>query len=219
MTAVSEDTIRKKCEQEPWCKSSRNFVKFGNIPAWFENISDMMPESSTEKQDYKAAAALARDIYRQQALQSLNPADVEKLCQVEPWTTAPSVDKLENGVFGYVTEKLEKARDLFDRDSPEFKAYHEAFEKAKLIYFESIHNYSQIYARGKSRAQIEEINVLLWGKAHIYEGDRTYRSSRMIKLCELMSDYQRMLNNPPAHDSTKGQFVVRAPGNLGGGPA
>ena len=77
MSALSEETIRRKCEQEPWVLESRNHVRFGSVPKWLEDMAAAMPDGAPERAGYVAAAEIARDIYREQIRAAFNFARVQ----------------------------------------------------------------------------------------------------------------------------------------------
>ncbi|QQG35407.1 MAG: hypothetical protein HYS17_07610 [Micavibrio aeruginosavorus] len=194
MKAISDDVVKQKCIQTPWITERRGEIKFGNIPEWLENTADMMPAGSKEQQDYRDAAELARSCYRDQVKAQLDPSKVADMCCNEPWTTAKNPLEVIGSRFGYVTEKLEHAAKLFPDGSAEQTAYIQAFEAGKQIYFQSMKEFAYRGALGKSRAEIEGINSQLWQTAHKLEGDGTYRSARLVKLCELLGHFQQNLN-------------------------
>lgn len=194
MKAISDAIVRQKCSETPWVTEGRLTIRFGNIPQWLENTADMMPAGSQEQQDYREAAELARQCYREQIKAQIDPAKVADMCQQEPWTTAEKVDEVPSHKFGYVTEKLEKAASLFPQGSAERDAYTQAFEIGKQIYFQNMKEFAYHGAKGKSRAEIEVVNTGLWHSAHKFENDGTYRMSRLVKLCELLGHFQQSLN-------------------------
>ncbi len=209
MKSISEDTIRQKCIQDPWCRQANGFIKFGTVPEWLDNIADMMPGGSQEQQDYRAAAVMAREIYQKEALSTIDPSKVEDICKAEPWTSARRVEDVTAGQYGYVTEKLEKARNLFAAGSPEHTAYHDAFERAKQIYFDDIKRLAKEFATGKTRAQIEQMNFSLFSKAKHFEGNGTYVKDRLAKLVQWngICGERFGIQSPP--DPTRQHFVAR----------
>ena len=215
MSAVSEVTIRQKCDQEAWLSQTEKHIKFGAVPEWFEGIAKALPENAPERADYLSAAELAREIYREQIrsgfeLNRLSESGyIEDMCSKEPWTTASSVHNLRSSGFGYVTEKLERARDAFAQDSVEYKIFDDAFEKAKIVYFDQIKRMSRSFAAGKTRAQIEEMNANLWMWAGQLEGNGTYLRSRLIKVCEWNGVYYGSVGKRNPADPSKAQFTMR----------
>ncbi|MFN3827444.1 MAG: hypothetical protein ACK4NR_07450 [Micavibrio sp.] len=210
MPAISDATIRQKCTDSPWMAQHRGEIEFGKVPQFFENIADMMPAGSAERQDYIEAAEKARSIYKEQVLADLPLAtlDAVKMCADEPWTAAPTAHEVLGHKFGYVTEKLEKAFELFEETTPEHQAYKQAFETGKQTYFASMKQYAYDEAKGKSRAEIEDINTRLWHGCQRYENDGTYRKSRLVSLCHLLGHFQQNLNvNFPTPGAQ--QFVAR----------
>ena len=199
---ISDKTIAQKCAQEPWMVQTVGHIKLGRIPEWFEEIASQFPQGSNERAAYFKAADSARAIYRGQVKNTFNiasfndPEIVRALCAAEPWTTASRLTELSNGVFGFVTEKLERARDLFPEDTPEHQTLNDAFECAKLAYFDQIKLLSRNFATGKTRAQVEEMNSQLWAWAHRLEGDGTYLTARLIKVCEWNGEYFRGFGVP-----------------------
>lgn len=219
MSALSEETIRRKCEQEPWVLQTHNHVRFGAVPKWLEDMAAAMPDGAPEQAGYIAAAEIARDIYREQIRAAFNFASladsraVEAMCQAEPWTSSDSIEKLSNGRFGYLTEKFEHARDYFAPGSDEYQVLDDAFEKAKLVYFGDLKSMARRFATGKTRADIEVANTKLWHWAGQLQGNGTYLSARLVKLCEWNSIYQRDFGQANPQDPSKMQFRAR----FGGG--
>jgi hypothetical protein len=215
MSIISEAAIRHKCAQDPWVIQTRNHIKFGTAPQWFEEIAQHFPQGSVERADYFKAAELSRDIYRQEIKKLFDMARlgdsryIEDLCRAEPWTTSDDVRYLGNGTFGYVTEKLEHARDMFPEDSAEHALFDDAFEKAKILYFDHIKQMARQFATGRTRAEIEEVNASLWAWAGRLEGNGTYLRSRLIKVCEWNGQYYYQKGKPPAQDLSKAQYVIR----------
>jgi|GEM_PF-4816380 len=214
MTSISEETIRQKCTQEPWVRQKSSHIKFGAVPKQFEDMAKLMPEGSAERQSFEDAAEVARNIYREQAIAlidpgKLDPATVTQMCEKEPWTTSQRIQDLSGGTYGYVTEKLENARDLFAKDTPEYTAYDDAFEKAKILYFNGIKAMARQFATGRTRAQIEEVNSNLWGQAGRLEGNGTYLRSRLIKLCEWNGVYFHDAGKHIPRDPSVQQFKAK----------
>ncbi len=197
MTAISAETLRKKCALEPWVKQRSGHIKFGAVPEQFEAMAKLMPEGSTEQQNFLDAAERARDIYREQIITQFNPGyltedSVKKMCKDEPWTTADKVEDIATGKFGYVIEKFKNARNMFHEGSNEHAMYENALVTARAEYFAQMHDISRRFATGKTRARVEEMNGILFAMSHRLEDNGTYVGNRLYTLCELNGEYFRM---------------------------
>lgn len=213
MTAISDETLRIKCEQEPWVQQKKGAIKFGAVPEQFDKMAAMMPDGSAERQSFSEVAEKARDTYRAQAMAlldmpNLNETRVKALCAAEPWTSAKRMEDVLGSKFGYVIEKCKFARDLFKEDSDEYKTFDSALEVARIEYFAQMHDISRRYARGKSRAEVEAMNSALFTASHQKENNGTFVGNRLYTLCELNGEYYRMSGEVLPRASGVEQFVA-----------
>ncbi len=207
MTVISDETLRKKCDFEPWVKQKNGHIKFGAVPEQFEAMAKLMPEGSPEQQDFTDAAARARDIYREQIIAQFDHSQISEtvvvqMCKDEPWTTAHRVEDVATGKFGYVIEKFKNARNMFAEGSHEYAMYDNALTTARGEYFAQMHAMSRRFATGKPRAEVEKMNGSLFAMAHRLEDNGTYVGNRLYTLCELNGEYFRMT----------GEVIKRSPG-------
>ncbi len=211
MTAISDETLRKKCDLEPWVKQKSGHIKFGTVPEQFEAMAKLMPENSPEQQNFIDAATRARDIYREQIIAQFNPdqiteAGVKQMCKDEPWTTAHRVEDVATGKFGYVIEKFKNARNMFAEGSHEHAMYDNALTTARGEYFAQMHDMSRRFATGKKRAAVEEMNGTLFAMSHRLEDNGTYVGNRLYTLCELKGEYFRMTGEVIKRSAVTEQF-------------
>ena len=194
---ISQETLRQKCDLEPWVIQKAGHIKFGNVPEQFQNIAKLMPDGSTEQQNFLDAAEHARNIYREQIQALIDPGkltadSVRKMCRDEPWTTASRVEDIHTNTFGYVIEKFKSVRDMFSSDTSEYVAFNTALEIARAEYFQQMHNMARSFATGKSRAKVEEMNSILFAMSHRKEDNGTFVGNRLYTLCELNGEYFRL---------------------------
>jgi hypothetical protein len=155
----------------------------------------------------KAMAEYANEIYRAQAKAEIDPDSLTDLkildiCNKEPWTSARSVWEMKNGtggaVYGYVTDRLAVAFELFPKDSPEHAKYKSAYEDASGLYADQIRNMAR--AATKTRLPDEnsyDLRVMLQSMARLYEGEQTTRSARLLDLAILIDKFNRGYEEEP----------------------
>ena len=206
MAALSEDIIRQKCEAEPWVEQAHKIIRFGDVPAWLEGIAAKLPDGTADQADYFQAAETAREIYREQVRSHFNMASggiknliskahIADMSAKEPWTTADSISALGEGrgVYGFVPDKLRRARDLFPEGSVDYRTLKIAFKRAHAAYFRQEKSMCQSYAKGRGRAEIEALNGKLWHRFHSFSNHPMYSQTsvpnRLLRVCHLNGAY------------------------------
>lgn len=215
MSVITPEAIIAKCAADPWIRmveyAGSKVIKFGEVPEWFMDLSQKMPKGSPDREAHVMAAEKARQIYAEQMRVAFDPVtlDVKALCAAEPWINQP-IDRLDDSViYGFVTEKLERAVALSPSGTEERRFYKQAYAEAIEIYFNQIRADAWSAAQGRSRESVEHICAAVWDRAQRHEYQKTYVHARLVKVQELMGHYFRQ-NNPDQAPHRGGQrFVLR----------
>lgn len=213
MSVIAPETIIAKCTADPWCRmvsyGGTRIIKLGEVPEWFMNISQNMPDGSPERAAYADAAEKARQIYADQVRVVFDPVtlDVKALCVAEPWLDRPLTEISDGAVYGFVTEKLERAVALIPAGTEEHRFYQQAHKTAVEIYFDQIKADSRAFANGRSKESIDHARMDFWSRANRYEYQNNYIRARLGKVCELICHYFEM-DHPDYKPRHGGQRMV-----------
>ncbi len=227
---LNEDFARQLCEEYPFCRDPKvtGYVeaRFGKVPEFYEKAAESFPEGSDERERAYDMAGLARDVYRAQVKATLDPDKAEDLAAAEPWNTQP-LERLREGMMGYVPEKFIYARNLFPENSEDYISYNQGYEDAWRAYNRQMFDTARAYYHsvGGNRAQLESAGLRLFELHHQYEaqmnrtGNKTYLNRRFLYVASAMGEiYHAEGKFEPSQPGVQ-RMRFSASGGMGEGPS